>query len=221
MYDRHEKLLGDCFSVVRNSVVFVAGVGGLGCTVSQLLVRLGVKKIYIADCKEVDEPDLNRQILYTKNDLGKFKVEVAYEYLKRIREDIEIIRIKEKLDESFVIPKEVDVVFDCLDNFKTRYVLDELVHQLKIPMIHAGVKEYGGQVTVIFPGKTPKLKDIFPGMVDENEPFQIFPPTVTLAASLQVSEFVKVTCGNLENAFLNKILVFDLLENSFEYIQLG
>lgn len=219
MFERHEELLGDCFERIRNSKILIAGVGGLGSTVAELAVRTGFKDIYLVDYKEVDEPDLNRQILYTKNDIGMKKLDVAEKKLREIS-DVNITKIRKKINEEFEIP-DVDIVIDCLDNFKTRYILEEKAFQRRIPFVHGGVKGYAGQVTVVYPHKTKRLRDIFGEIEDDLNPPQVFPPIVTLVGSIQLSETVKVLCGDEDGSLMNRLLVVDLSINTFDVIYLN
>jgi molybdopterin/thiamine biosynthesis adenylyltransferase len=200
----------------------VAGAGGLGSMVLNLLTRLGVGTIHFYEFAEIDSPDLNRQILYNSEDVSNLKSEIALANLKKINPDINIIAHCEKINEDTKIPK-VDLVFDCLDNFTSRYILDDLIYSKKIPMVHAGVSSYFGQLTVIIPGKTECLRKIIPVdaakfdlKIDKN----IFPPVVTTMASLQVSEGIKYLTSDFENLIFGKIMVIDLLSNSFDIIQL-
>lgn len=219
MFERHQELLGDCLERITNSKILIAGVGGLGSTVSELAVRTGFKEIYLVDYKEVDDPDLNRQILYTKDDVDKHKLDAAEERLKRIS-DVNIIKIKEKINEDFEIPN-VDIVVDCLDNFKTRYILEEKSFEKRLPFIHGGVKGYAGQVTVLYPHKTKRLKEIFGNIEDDLKPPQVFPPVVTLVGSIQLSEAVKIICGDEDGSLMNRLLVIDLSTSTFDVIYLS
>ena len=219
MFERHQKLLGGCFEKIMNSKILIAGVGGLGSTVAELAVRTGFKEIYLVDYKEVDDPDLNRQILYTEDDVDKHKLDVAEEKLKRIS-DVNIVKIKEKINEDFEIP-DVDIVVDCLDNFKTRYILEEKSFEKRLPFIHGGVKGYAGQVTVVYPHKTKRLREIFGDIEDDSKPPQVFPPVVTLVGSIQLSEAVKIICGDEDGSLMNRLLVADLSTSTFDVIYLG
>lgn len=82
-FDRQKRIPGWRQDLVESSVCLLLGCGGLGCTVALNLVRLGVKKIYLVDKDVVDEHNLNRQILFSKEDIGTSKVEAAYEALKK------------------------------------------------------------------------------------------------------------------------------------------
>lgn len=224
IYARHQHLLGEAsFEKIKNASVMVAGAGGLGSMVLDLLVRLGIGTIHFYDFAEIDPPDLNRQILYRTKDMGKLKTDAALEALQQINPNIQIIAHSEKITEQTKIPT-VDLVFDCLDNFTSRYILDDLIYPQGIPMVHAGVSTYFGQLTVIIPGKTACFRDTitvdeipFDQKIDKN----IYPPIVTTMASLQVSEGIKYLTEDFENLNYKKILVVDLLSNSFDTIELG
>ena len=210
------------FAKIKKASVMVAGAGGLGSTVLNLLVRLGVGTIHFFDFAGIDLPDLNRQILYNSENIGEPKCKIALENLKKINPEIEIIAHCEKITKKTEIPK-TDLVFDCLDNFTSRYILDDLIYPKGIPMIHAGVSSYFGQLTVILPGKTECLRRVISvdaTKFDEKINKNIFPPLVTTMASLQVSEGIKYLTDDFNNLLYGKILVIDLLSNSFDTINI-
>jgi len=221
-YDRHHELIGENeFSKIRTSRIAVVGSGGLGSTVLQLLARIGFGEIHHWDYAILDLPDLNRQILYTHADLGKKKAVVANEKLKEINPDIKIFSYDEKLTEDSKIPQ-VDLVIDCLDNFKSRLVLDQVFFDKGIPIIHAGVFRYIGQITCFIPGKTKNYGCTFGIDEDPKEVTikEVFPSIVTTLASLQVNEATKFITGRLDKMLINKVLVVDLFNNSFDTIEL-
>ncbi|HBJ81567.1 MULTISPECIES: HesA/MoeB/ThiF family protein [Pseudothermotoga] len=218
MFQRHSELLKDCMQKLFKSTIFVAGAGGLGCTVLSLIVRIGVKNIYLIDHGIVDEPDLNRQILYDRNDLGKSKVKVAGEKLKMINPECNLITIDKTLDEKFILPA-VDIVIDCLEGFKSKLILDDLCQRKSIPLVHAGVGKFSGQVMTLMYNGGPTLKELYRGAVEEDKERQIFPPTVVLTAALQVSEMTKIIC-NKGNILNGKILQINLLQNHFDFLNL-
>jgi len=223
-YNRHLNLVGEAnFKKIRQAVVLVAGAGGLGSHVLQLLTRFGFGTIHIFDPGILDIPDLNRQIIYDQNDLGTFKVESAAAKLKEINSDVNIIPHKLLLENNSSVPK-VDVVIDCLDNFQGRLVLENLFFKKGVPVVHGGASQFYGQVTTLIPGETPSLSDIlgkdFMETADAT-PKDIFPPTVMNVASVQVSEAIKLVCDMKEKLLAKKLLTIDLLTNSFEIIELS
>jgi molybdopterin/thiamine biosynthesis adenylyltransferase len=217
-YSRHINLYKD-FEKIRNSKVLVAGAGGLGSNVLEHLVRLGVGEIYIYDDGILDMPDLNRQILYTPEDLGKEKVFAAKEKLQEINPDVEVHIHNERITENTELPC-VDIVIDCFDNFESRKILDKKIHEKNIPLIHGGVERFYGQVTDIIPGKTKTLRDILGDVKDTDEIKPVTPYAVSVIASIQVSEAMKLICGDYDNALINKLLIVDLYFNTFDIIEL-
>ncbi len=218
---RQSDLIGkDCQKKISKSAILVAGLGGLGGFVAELLIRAGIGKIHIIDDGIIDEPDLNRQILYTAGDLGKKKIDIGLQRLKSIGLSTEVIPIYGKIDESFKLPDDINGIIDCLDNFKGRYILDELSHKKKIFLIHGAINSWFGQISSIVPGKTKTLKEIFPDIKDSSSIIPVIGFTPAIIASLQVSEAVKLICGIKDN-LMNKILFMDLKNYSIEIIKLS
>ena len=219
IFSRQIPVLGkECQRKIESSSVLVAGVGGLGSTVTELLVRLGIGELHIFDNGVVDEPDLNRQILYTKDDIGKKKVFVAEEKLSKITGKTKIKAYFKKIDKGLKIPENINLAIDCLDNFTSRYILDELLEKRGIPLIHAGIESYFFQVTTIDRVKIKRLKDIFPDIKDKKK-IPVIAPTAVIAASLEVIEALKFICNITDNLFF-KILVGDLKDYDFTIVNM-
>ncbi len=221
-YERHTPLFSDEeFARIRQAKIAVAGCGGLGSTVLQLLARIGFGTIHFWDDAVLDLPDLNRQILYKTPHLGQLKTKSALSELKEINPDINFIAHNERLYLETKIP-EIDLVVDCLDTFASRLILDKLFFANDIPVIHGSVFQETGQVTTLFPGKTDNYQDTF-GIEDFPEEQQIktiFPPIVTTIASLQAAEVVKCITKKYDQMLLNKLLRVDMKENYFEILPL-
>jgi molybdopterin/thiamine biosynthesis adenylyltransferase len=222
-YARHATLFSDAqFACIQKTRVLVAGAGGLGSTVLQLLTRYGFGEIHFYDDGVLDPPDLNRQILYTSQDLGSPKASTAKTLLEAINPQVKIVAHQERLSKDSNLP-DVDFVMDCLDNFAGRLLLDERFFQRQIPVIHGGASTFFGQVTTLVPGKTLGLAGIYGERNMQDSPGcpkDIYPPVVTAVASVQASEAVKLACGLYDKLLLNKIQVIDLLTNSFDMIKI-
>lgn len=221
-YERHIPLYTEEeFARIRQAKVAVAGCGGLGSTVLQLLARIGFGSIHFWDDADLDAPDLNRQILYKTPNLGQQKTKAALKELKEINPDIHYFAHNERLNAQTEIPQ-VDLVIDCLDSFASRLVLDKLFFANDIPIIHGSAFQEMGQLSTLFPGKTQNYQDTF-GIEDnpeEQEIKTIFPPIVTTIASLQVAEAIKCIIKKYDQMLLNKLLRIDLSENQFEILPL-
>lgn len=223
-YDRHRGLFGEeAFRRIRRCRVLVAGAGGLGSTVLQLLARGGFGTIFVYDDAIVDLPDLNRQLLYGMSHLGMPKVEAARAVLSSINPDLTVVACQELITAATKIP-EVDIAIDCLDNFAGRFALDELFFARGVPLIHGGVSEGFGQVTTFLPGKTQGLRELFGNGGPPDEPElkrQIYPPVVTAVASLLASEAFKLATGRFGELLAGKMLILDVLANSFDLLDLA
>ena len=203
--------------------VLVAGVGGLGCTVAEILVRAGVGTLVILDSGIIDEPDLNRQIQYTQEDLGKAKVEVAARKLSAIHQQTTIIPIRKRLEDDSALQDslrqyKVQGIADCFDTFASRFVLEKSLEEHMF-LVHGGVQNDYGQVTTMKRGKTPLFSELYAQMEDSTSPLPVCPQSVICIASLMAHEVM----NNLweEPKLLNTLLIVELADFTFSKIQLG
>jgi len=199
--------------------VMIAGAGGLGTHQAQQLIRMGINKIYLYDNDEVELTNLNRQIFYGKDDIGKNKVNIAKKHLDKFDLETEIVAVHETIDDNIQIPDDVHLIFDALDNFKTRFILEDLAIETNIPFIHGGIESWYGQIAVIIPGQTVRLKDVFSGADNDNRTPSIISPAVSIIASIQVLEGLKVYL-NKENYLKNKLLLVDLNSCTVEKVNI-
>lgn len=209
----------DGLNKLLNSKVLVAGAGGLGCVVLEILARSGVGGLVIVDKGVVDEPDLNRQVLYTTEDLGKPKVEAAKAKLLEIR-NMEIEAINGLIDANFKVPEEITLIVDCLDNFKGKFILNDLAFKHRKPLIHAGINGFYGQITTIIPGYTLSLREMMRNVAEDNgSPLPVIAQTSIILGALQANEAIKYITG-IGKLLKNKILVVDLIYNEFQLIEI-
>lgn len=134
-----------------NAMVTVVGAGGLGSPVLTYLACAGVGTVRIIDSDTVSESNLNRQFLHSLADIGKTKALSAKEKLTGLNPEIEIIsrEIKlmgENVDECL---QNSDVVIDCVDNIKTRLIVNEYCLKSEIPLVEAGVHGFYGYVMAV------------------------------------------------------------------------
>jgi molybdopterin/thiamine biosynthesis adenylyltransferase len=146
------------------SHVLVVGAGGLGSPVLLYLTCMGIGHIGIVDGDVVGLSNLNRQILYSEADLGKPKANQAAQRLQQQSPQTTFTVYPEFLTPANVntILPGYDVVVDFLDNFNTRFLLNDACLDFQIPFIYAGVYKYEGQLLTVIPGKTPCLRCLFP-----------------------------------------------------------
>ncbi len=222
-YDRQIMIFGkEGQEKLKGSKVAVVGVGGLGSPVAYYLAAAGIGTILLIDEQKPELSNLNRQILHWEEDLGRNpKPESAKWKLERFNSDIKIETFVGHLDESNIdeVLEGVDIIVDCLDNFETRFLLDEYAHRKRIPLVHGAVEGTFGQVTTVVPGVTKSLGEIFPRVGERKGKFPIIGATAGVIASVQVLEVIKLLTG-LGEPLLNKLLIVDLAFNTFDIVEL-
>lgn len=200
--------------------VFVAGAGGLGSPLLLNLVGAGIGNLTICDFDVVSISNLNRQILYSENDIGKSKVFTAAKRLKELNSSINITCIDTPLSEDILDNlKPVDLIIDCLDNFEGRFILNRMSLEKKIPLVHAGISEFFGQITFLEPGETPCLA-CFVQSDSENSSPGIIGATAGILGSMQAMEAIKYLTDTGEN-LKNKILFVDCKTMEFTLININ
>jgi molybdopterin/thiamine biosynthesis adenylyltransferase len=202
---------------LKKSSVAVVGVGGLGCVSSTYLVAAGVGKLILIDNDRTSLSDLNRQVLYTLKDIGQFKAETAKKRLVTLNPEIKVETVLEEVlgDNVSKIIGNVDAVVDGLDNWKTRFIINDFCVKNRVPLIHAGVSQFYGQIITVMPGKGPCLRCIFPKEPSETRTNPIFGGTPSALASLQVIEVIKCLTG-IGKPLVGRMLFIDGEEMTIE-----
>ena len=202
---------------LKSSTVAVVGIGGLGCVSSTYLAAAGIGKLVLIDRDKSSLSDLNRQVLYSMNDIGRFKAETAKERLRAVNPEVKIVTVLEEISVdniSNVIGK-VDVVVDGLDNWKTRFIVNDYCVKNRVPFVHAGVSQFYGQIITVMPGKGPCLRCIFPKEPIETKVNPIFGGTPSALASFQVMEVAKYLTG-IGKLLVGRMLFIDGEEMTIE-----
>lgn len=135
---------------LKSSKVLVIGAGGLGCPVLQYLTAVGVGTIGIVDFDKVDESNLQRQILYSVDDVGKLKVDCAVRKLTRQNPHVRFITYNLQLTNQNAIDiiKNYDIIVDGTDNYATRYLLNDACVLLDKPWIYGSIHRFEAQISV-------------------------------------------------------------------------
>jgi molybdopterin/thiamine biosynthesis adenylyltransferase len=183
---------------LKSSHVIITGIGGLGCASAIYLTAAGVGRITIVDFDVVELSNLNRQVLYWEEDIGKKKVMIAQRKLSKLNLGTEIIPIFAKItgENVFSIVDGAQVVVDGLDNFATRMLVNASCVKHKIPYIHGGVSRFRGLITTIIPGETPCLACLYPEGSPGGEGLGVLGIVPGLVANLQALEAIKIMIGH-------------------------
>jgi adenylyltransferase/sulfurtransferase len=200
---------------IKDSTVFIAGAGGLGSPVSMYLAAAGVGTIRICDFDAPDQSNLNRQILHNHNRIGTNKAVSAKQTLAELNPHIHIVALPEKIKPGNVdgLVGDVDLIVDCMDNFPTRYLLNESAMRKNVPLIHGSIWGMDGRVTFIKSPETPCLQCFFP----ESPPNEVFPvlgTTPGVIGTIQAMEALKYLSGT-EKVLSGSLLVWSGSDMSF------
>jgi molybdopterin/thiamine biosynthesis adenylyltransferase len=205
--------------------VSIVGLGGLGGTAVEILARLGIGTLNVIDGDTFEESNLNRQFLSTPRLMTKSKAEAAERRIKEINPSITVKQHSQFLDQNngLDLLSRPDVIVDCLDNLKTRFVLERLCRQIGSPLVSAAVAGSTGHVTTIYP-QDQGLKLIY-GDPAKTPPhgaeasLGTVPYSVTFLAALECAEIVKII-QHRGSLLRNKLLVADLNDGVFDVINL-
>jgi adenylyltransferase/sulfurtransferase len=201
---------------LKQSKVFIAGAGGLGCPIALYLAAAGIGHISIVDKDIVDQTNLNRQVLHWEKDIGRAKAQSIEEKLKEINPYINIVARNLTIDKENVIQlvKDADVIVDAMDNFETRYLLNLAALEIGIPLVHGAIRGFDGQVTTIVPGKTACLNCIFP-QAPPKEVFPVIGVAPGIIRIIQANEVIKCLL-RIGEPLENRLLLWDGLNASMD-----
>lgn len=221
-YSRHFLLEGWDLSSqlkLKNSTVFIAGAGGLGSPAALYLAAAGVGRIMICDMDRVELSNLNRQILYTADDINSSKAVRAGKRLTNLNPGTEVIPLEKKIEEAATEISEADLILDCLDNFTSRLYLNSVSVKNSIPMVHAGVSGFYGQLTFIIPGTTPCL-NCFISPDAPQSPKGITGAMAGITGSMQAIEALKFLTGTGE-VLAGRLLYIDCMTMRFSTMNMS
>lgn len=193
-YEGQQKLL--------DSRVLVLGAGGLGSPVAMYLASSGVGHIVISDFDKVELSNLQRQIVHSTADIGRYKVESAKETMQALNPDVQVTAIIKRLEDESLREqvKAADVVIDTTDNFLSRFALNRMCVEEKTPLVSGSVIRMEGQVTVFRADKpdSPCYHCLYKEGDELGETCTqngVLAPAVGIIGSIQATETLKVLMG--------------------------
>jgi molybdopterin/thiamine biosynthesis adenylyltransferase/rhodanese-related sulfurtransferase len=208
------------------SKVLLIGAGGLGSPASLYLAAAGVGTLGIVDFDVVDLSNLQRQVVHTTDRIGEKKVESARRTLTGLNPDVTVVGHEEMLvaDNVERIIAGYDVIVDGTDTFETRYILNDAAVAAGIPVVHASVFRFEGQLTTFVPYEGPCYRCLYP-----TPPPPELAPGCSVAGVLgvvpgimgllQANEVLKLLLG-IGETLAGRLLLFDALETEFTELRL-
>jgi molybdopterin/thiamine biosynthesis adenylyltransferase/rhodanese-related sulfurtransferase len=197
--------------------VLLLGAGGLGSPTALYLAAAGVGTLGIVDDDVVDLSNLQRQVIHNTERVGVPKVDSAAESIRALNPDVEVVSYQTRIDASNIVEiiAGYDVIVDGVDNFPTRYLLNDASVRLKIPVVSASILGFDGQLSVFKPYEGPCYRCLFrePPPAElapscgANGVLGVLPGTMGL---LQATEVIKLVLGVGEPA-IGRLLLYDAL----------
>jgi molybdopterin/thiamine biosynthesis adenylyltransferase/rhodanese-related sulfurtransferase len=206
--------------------VLLVGAGGLGSPAGLYLAAAGVGTLGIVDFDVVDVSNLQRQVLHTTDRVGVPKVESARATIRALNPEVRVVAHDAMLGPENVdaLIADYDVVIDGTDSFETRYTVNDAAVRRGIPVVHASVYRFEGQLTVFDAADGPCYRCLYPSP----PPPELAPPCSVagvlgvvpgIMGLLQANETLKLLLG-IGEPLVGRLLLFDALEATFEELML-
>ncbi|MGK5095067.1 molybdopterin-synthase adenylyltransferase MoeB [Deltaproteobacteria bacterium TL4] len=212
---------------LKESKVLLVGAGGLGCPIGMYLGAAGIGTMGLIDFDVVDTSNLQRQIAYTVEDIGKPKVEQLARTITAANPNVKIVTYNEGVtnDNAIELFSQYDLIVDGSDNFNTRYLVSDATYLAKKPLIYGSIFRFQGQMTVFDPHHegpcyrclyaSPPPAALVPNCA-EGGVLGVLPGIVGL---IQATEVIKFLLGK-GKSLVGRLLLFDALKMSFKDIKI-
>ncbi len=205
--------------------VLLLGAGGLGSPAALYLAAAGVGTLGIVDDDDVDLSNLQRQVIHSSERIGMPKVDSAEQTITALNPDVTVEKHRLRIGPSNImeILPRYDIVVDGLDNFPTRYLLNDASVRLQIPVVSAAILGFEGQLSVFYPYEGPCYRCLFPvpppaelaPSCGANGVLGVLPGTMGL---LQATEVIKLVLGE-GDSLVGRLLMYDALAASFTEVR--
>ncbi|MXZ00351.1 hypothetical protein F4Y93_06750, partial [Candidatus Poribacteria bacterium] len=190
------------------------------------LAAAGVGTLGIIDDDVVDLSNLQRQILHGTSDIGIPKTKSAEATITEMNPDVKVVPYNERItsENAFQILEQYDLIVDGCDNLPTRYLLNDAAVMLGKPIVHGSIFQFEGQVTVLYPGKGPCYRCLYPepppaGMVPSCQEAGVFGVLPGIIGTIQAVEAIKILL-DIGDSLIGTLLLFDALTMNFNRLKL-
>ena len=211
---------------LRASSVLVVGCGGLGVPVISYLAGAGIGRLGLIDSDKLEASNLHRQTLYALADVGQLKAQLAAARVTALNPEVDVQIYPVRLDATNAadLIGQYDLVIDCTDNFSTKFLLNDICVQKRVPVIFSSVYQYEGQLQVVRPDRDGAcLRCVWPeatrdGIVGNCAEAGVLGPVPGTFGSLQAFEALKLLL-DLPGQLGEELLVLDLLTFSISKVR--
>ena len=212
---------------ISNSRILVIGAGGLGSPILLYLAASGVRELGICDFDVVDETNLQRQILFNDQSVGKDKAKEAKAKVNELNPNVKVTVFNEMITSKNAenIVKDFDLIIDGSDNFATRYLLNDVCVLLDKPYIWASIYRFDGQVSVFWKKHGPCYRCLHPeppptNMVQTCASGGVLASMCATIASLQVTQALQLITG-VGDVLIGEVLSYSALDANFRKVKVN
>lgn len=201
------------------------GAGALGCAVLQNLALAGIGTLGIVDDDFISISNLQRQVLFTQEDIGVLKAENAKQKIKKLNSFVKVELFNERIVEGNVLTilNDFDIIVDGSDNFSTKYLLNDACVILDKPLVFGSIEAFEGQVSVFNFMNGPTYRCLFPFNFSANSndcnSIGVTTSLPLFIGNIQANEVVKIISG-IGDVLSGKFLLANLLNNSFQLLHI-
>ncbi|MCS4224167.1 HesA/MoeB/ThiF family protein [Sphingobacterium sp. BIGb0165] len=205
---------------IMNSKVLIVGAGGLGSPVLQYLAAAGIGQLGLVDFDQVELHNLNRQVIHSEKQLHVSKTKSAADYIEQHNSTIDFQPMQLKLEagNATEVLAPYDIIVDCCDNFKTRYLLNETCVRLNKPLVYGSIYGFEGQLAVFNYEGSKHLLDLFPTapppeQVPNCDKNGVLGPLPGIIGSMMAMQVLKMAAGLQVDC--NQLTIVDTLHWRF------
>lgn len=209
---------------LRASRVLVVGAGGLGSPILLYLAAAGVGTLGVADNDKVSPTNLNRQILYTTENLDRSKVLTAVQRLRALNPEVKTVphEVRVLRENGLPLVQQYDLVVEASDNLETKSLMNDLCVEAGIPLVWAAVSRFEGQMGVYVPGHACRAclfpETPVPGTYPSPAELGVIGAAAGVMGTLEAVEALKILLGSVE-PFTDSILLWDGLRTTFDIVR--
>ena len=205
------------------STALVSRVGGLGGPLAMSLAASGIGKLILVHGGQLQESDLNRQTLMSREWIGRSRAKCAAETIKRFNPQIEVVPVEENFTKENAqgLVEMADIVFDCAPLFEERFLMNEECVRAGKPLVESAMYSMQGQVMVVMPGSTPCLACLYPELPSHwRRRFPVIGAVSSMVAQIAAIEGIKLLTGIGKVSFGNLIMI-DAASMDFTKVKLA
>ena len=204
-----------------NAKVLLIGAGGLGSPTALYLAAAGIGTLGIIDDDVVDESNLQRQVIHTTDRVGIPKTESAKIAINALNPDVEVREYRHKIDAENILEviSDYDIIVDGVDNFPTRYLLNDASVRLRKPVVSASILAFDGQISTFVPFEGPCYRCLYPTppppeMAPSCGAAGVLGVMAGVMGLLQANEVIKLAAG-IGEPLIGRLLLYESLGTSF------